>query len=184
MGKSELINRERLKEIINASNYCKHLEREWEILGWNKLSEDSDDSQLCMKIDLLEILAVIYEQGHSGFSFNYMFNLLTRLANFLPISPLTGEDDEWHEMLDGCLQNIRCSIVFKDKDGKAYNTNGYVFESVDGGCYISIKSRKYITFPYFPPTKPIYKKEPWYYFKLLKKKLVDLFKKPEKALDN
>jgi hypothetical protein len=56
--------------------------------------------------------------GHSGGSAAQTLELFTKLANHKPLTPLTGEDDEWNDpMGDGkMLQNKRCSTVFKDDE--------------------------------------------------------------------
>ena len=108
------------------SNLVEHAKKEFEILGWNDLPED--DMQTWVVNNLLELLEVFSKQGHSGSSAPYVINLFKRLANFGIIAELTGEDDEWVEVMDGHFQNKRCSEVFKDsKDGKAYWGFGRVF---------------------------------------------------------
>ena len=37
-------------------------------------------------------------EGHSGFSASYAISILTKLMDFKPLSPLTGEDDEWNNI--------------------------------------------------------------------------------------
>jgi hypothetical protein len=65
---------------------------------------------------------------------------------FKPVSPLTGEDDEWNEIEPGLFQNKRYSAVFKRKDGTAYNVEGKIFTD-DGEVWFTNKdSRVYITF--------------------------------------
>jgi hypothetical protein len=56
--------------------------------------------------------------GHSGGSAEQTLQLFTRLANHKPLTPLTGEDDEWADTTTGygLLQNKRCFNVFKDGD--------------------------------------------------------------------
>lgn len=63
--------------------------------------------------------------GHSGGSAGQTLALFTKLATHKPLTPLTGEDDEWADpMGDGqTLQNKRCSTVFKDDD-KAWIITG------------------------------------------------------------
>jgi len=74
-----------------------------------------------------------------------------------PLTPLTGEDDEWNDIGDGgSLQNKRYSAVFKNKDGTAYNIEGKVFTD-DGEVWYRCKdSRVNVTFPYVVPDKPEY----------------------------
>ena len=104
---------------------------------------------------ILELIETFSKQGHSGFTAPYTIGTFARLAMFKPLTPLTGEDDEWHETEPGHYQNNRYSAVFKDKDGIAYDIHGKVFTD-DGGetWYSSGDSRVNITFPYTVPDKP------------------------------
>lgn len=106
--------------------------------------------------DILDLIELFASQNHSNFSAAYVVNAFSRLARFKPLSPLTGEDDEWKDTGHGFLQNKRYSAVFKDKDGTAYNSEGRVF-SDDGETWYTCKdSRVNITFPYTVPDKPEY----------------------------
>jgi len=142
------------------SNLVEHAKKEFEILGWNDLPED--DMQTWVVNNLLELLEVFSKQGHSGSSAPYVINLFKRLANFGIIAELTGEDDEWVEVMDGHFQNKRCSEVFKDsKDGKAYWGFGRVFTDgestyVGRGSKVTIKK-----FPWRKPEKPQLVNERW-----------------------
>lgn len=100
------------------------------------------------KKEIMEIVDIICNQGHSGFSIGFIINairnknfetrsnmfkedfdeiknlieplgeedivILTKLLKYLPLSPLTLEDDEWIEYIDGHYQNKRLSGLFKD----------------------------------------------------------------------
>lgn len=118
------------------------------------IEHDEDGIQDMMDKDIIEILERFEKQGHSGFSAGYLMSFLERLMRFLPLKPLTGEDDEWHEIAQGKYQNRRCSRVFKE-NGRAYDIEGKVF-SDDGGrtWYTNYESHVQITFPYAPPTHP------------------------------
>lgn len=106
---------------------------------------------------ILDLIELFDSQGHSGFSAPYAIYVFSRLASFKPLSPLTGEDDEWNEMKDGSFQNKRYSAVFKDsKDGTAYNIEGKVFTDDGEVWYTSGDSRVNVTFPYVVPDKPEY----------------------------
>ena len=118
--------------------------------------EDLKDPYNKMAYDaVMELITTFSNQGHSGFSGSYVLSCFSRLAKFKPISPLTGEPDEWNN-IHGTGQNKRCSSVFKDsEDGQAYDIEGKVF-SDDGGetWFTSKDSRVDVTFPYMPPEKP------------------------------
>lgn len=104
-------------------------------------------------LDLIELFA---SQDHTGFTAPYVINAFNRLARFKPLSPLTGEDDEWKDVGNGEQQNKRYHAVFKDKDGSAYNIEGKVF-SDDGDVWYSCRdSIVNVDFPYVVPDKPEY----------------------------
>jgi hypothetical protein len=107
--------------------------------------------------NVLELLDVFEKQGHSGSSAPYCINLFTTLANHNPLTPLTGDDSEWNDVTalgtEPCYQNNRCSSVFKDSDGRAYNIRGRIFKNQDGVCFTNRDSRVYIEFPYTPHTE-------------------------------
>ena len=110
---------------------------------------------------ILKMLAIFSEAGHSGGSAAYTSNILERLLRFLPLAPLTGEDDEWmdvsghnSEKAGTTYQNKRCFGVFKT-NGEAYFLDGKIF-SDDGGetWYTNKDSRVPVTFPFAVPSRP------------------------------
>lgn len=66
---------------------------------------------------VMELIEVFAKQGHSGMSAAGVIHLFSKLANFEPISPVQGTDDEWVNTFDDMLQNKRYSAVFKHSDG-------------------------------------------------------------------
>lgn len=137
------------------SNLVDYAKDELKRIGMIDSGEAYNDMAAKAILDLIELFS---SQGHSGFSAPYVINTFSRLAMFKPLSPLTGEDDEWNEVGvgDGSLQNKRYSAVFKDKDGTAYNIEGKVFTD-DGEIWYTCKdSSVNVTFPYVVPDKPEY----------------------------
>ena len=118
-----------------------------------------DEWQQQINADILEMLTVFSEQGHSGTSAGYVRARLDKLLDWKPLSPLTGEEDEWidgYEWSDDfAQQNRRCFSVFKDKDGNAYDTSGYAFRDPAGGAFTCRMSYKPVTFPYVPSKETI-----------------------------
>lgn len=115
-------------------------------------SDDEMNDMMCEHI--LKMVDVFAEEGHSGFSAEYATSILQKLLRFEPLSPLTGEDDEWNEVDTEVYQNKRLSRVFKEgKDGQAYDIHGKVFVEPDGCSYTSRDSSVYIEFPYTPKTE-------------------------------
>ena len=131
---------------------------------------DDGDMNGMMRKHLIHMVREFAEEGHSGFSASYALQCLRKLLNFKPLSPLTGDDDEWTEVssISGYphFQNKRCSSVFKDgKDGEAYDIDGKVFwewytDKETGekqkSYYTCFESRVPVTFPYEVPEEPIY----------------------------
>ena len=126
------------------SNLKTHAEYELSLIG----GED-DELQKSMNDNILKIVDVFSEAGHSGFSASYARGIIEKLLDFKPLSPLTGEDDEWVDVGDGLFQNKRCSRVFKE-DGKAFDISGKVFIDKDGSSWTNSESRIPVTFPYTP----------------------------------
>ncbi|MGR3177270.1 MAG: hypothetical protein ACUZ8E_04370 [Candidatus Anammoxibacter sp.] len=118
-----------------------------------------DEMQEAIKSCILDILAVFANEGHSGSSAGYTIPYITTLLKQEPISPLTGEDWEWHDISEHCgevtYQNNRMSHVFKNNNG-AYDINGKVFgDKMEDGeyCfYTNRESRVPVEFPYTAKT--------------------------------
>lgn len=119
--------------------------------------EDLKDPYNKMAYDSIMVLITTFSnQNHSGFSGSYVLSCFSQLAQFKPISPLTGEPDEWDNIDSDTWQNKRCSSVFKDsEDDQAYDIDGKVFSDDGGKTWFRCKdSHVNVTFPYMPPEKP------------------------------
>lgn len=155
------------------NNYESHAWAEFRAAGWvDENNQFHDEMQKDICLNILGLLAVFENAGHSGSSAPYTINLFTRLAMFKPIAPLTGEDWEWEHVYDHpdtgpTYQNKRCSSVFKDKNG-AYDIDGIVFwdwyKNDEGemrkSYFTGYGSRVPVTFPYAKPDKPKYQFSP------------------------
>ena len=152
------------------SDFLNHAKRELDLIGMTENSDDeiNQDMRKC----ILDIIQLFANQGHSGFSAGYAVGILEKLLRYEPLAPLTGEDSEWNKLdydEETRYQNNRCSRVFKDADGRAYDIEGKVFwewferdlEEDEPGYPDTVKfkshftskdSRVYITFPYTPQT--------------------------------
>jgi len=131
------------------SNSRSYAERELRIAG---LYDPDSDYDGALPESVLELLDVFARQGHSGAGAARVASLFSRLVRFEPLSPLTGDADEWEEVDDGLWQNRRCARVFKTKDG-AYDAEGRVFGEPSGASYVCGDSRVPVTFPYTPRTE-------------------------------
>lgn len=118
----------------------------------------------------------LIDDEHSGMSIGFTKNILNRLIDCKPLTPLTGEDSEW--VLDTLFydencnpkvsQNARCSSVFKrDYDGviEYDDIDRFVCEDISGSRFYSNTIPKIvmdsypdifpkITMPYMPSDKP------------------------------
>lgn len=158
------------------SNYIRHAMTEFRAAGWvDETGKFSDDMQEAICNHVIKLLEVFGDEGHSGSSAPYTINVFEKLAKFEPIAPLTGEDWEWSDVSeyspDGITfhswyQNKRCSHVFKDADGRAYDSQGKVFwewwTNPETGersksYYTNRNSRVYVEFPYIPKTEYEYR---------------------------
>ncbi len=105
----------------------------WELKAANF---GEDDSRV-----MIEILEKFFDQWDSGGAVACVAPVLQRLIAGKPLSPLSGDDDEWviHDFEDDLYaQNKRCGSVFKRRDGSAYTIDG------------PTPGRTPITFPYWP----------------------------------
>lgn len=130
-----------------------HALREFAAIGYKPMDQEEDGPNKWIQQNVLALLDMFSEQGHSGMSAPYCIEYFRKLAAFEPLAPLTGVDSEWNEVGDGVRQNNRCSHVFKQADrfnGQAYDLQGRIFREPSGICYTSRDSMVPITFPYTP----------------------------------
>ena len=135
------------------SNMVEHAKRELDLILNNCRTEEDRKYQQLANDDILEIVKLFAEQGHSGISANYTIGVLEKLLRQSFVTPLTGEDDEWNEIRTGVFRNKRESAIFKQAgrfNGQAYYLYGKAF-SDDGGetWYTSQKSFVTVEFPLF-----------------------------------
>lgn len=136
-------------------NLIEHAKNELKCAG---LLNTNDEMQKEMNKHILQMVEEFSNEGHSGFSASYAYGILKNLLRFKPITPLTGEDDEWEECFDNTLQNKRMSCVFKDKKtGQAYNIEGNIFVDQNGSSFTNQYSSIPVTFPYMPEDPNIVK---------------------------
>lgn len=125
------------------------------------IREIPDDGELRDLIE--EVLLVLSTQGHSRASMEVVLPILVKAIRREPLTPLTGNDDEWENVADisgqELYQNKRYPSVFKDQTG-AWDLNGTYYED-NLGCFRNRHSRKTVTFPYMP-TGARYIKYTWY----------------------
>lgn len=137
------------------SNLAEFAKDELERIGMHILKPNEEDSYNgFVATAIYDLVKMFSEQDHTGFTAGYTVGAFSKLAMWRPLTPLTGEDDEWIEIGHGQYQNKRYPGVFKDETG-AYDIHGKVF-SDDGGetWWNNGGSKVYITFPYNVPDQP------------------------------
>jgi len=105
-----------------------------------------------------QLLKLMFEQGHSELSAGFTLAEFSRLSKFKPLSPLTGEDDEWQDVYENngktIQQNKRCFSIFREKgdNSTAENSEGVAFSDDEGKTwYTNSHSRVKVSFPYSVP---------------------------------
>lgn len=146
---------------MEENNYKKHLKVELEILR-KDLKKGTELTIEPYLPAINEIIDVFSTQGHSGCSASWVTNTLTNsiknILSFKPLSPITGEDDEWNEVSDNVFQNKRFSSVFKeDKDSKPYYLDAIVWKGEEDydtftGQVEEVTSHQFIKLPFTPKT--------------------------------
>ena len=144
-----------------------YAEREFDILS--KIEKKTGDEFLVtpFKEEILAIFNKFMDSGQSGGSAPYyaqaVAGAIKDLCLQVPISPLTGEDDEWYDVSDimeeeRYFQNNRLTSVFRKGD-KAYYIDAVVFGEDNGFSFTGsaeysggkIYSSQYIkSFPFTP----------------------------------
>ena len=147
------------------SSLIQWAEKELTIFNAKALENESekDHMQEMITKDILAMVTLFSEQHHSGYSASYALKLLSRLLEWKPLTPLTGEDSEWHDVSDlsgyTLDQNNRCSAVFRENhdNATAYYLDGKVFSNNGGKVWwTNADSAIPITFPFAVPDKPEY----------------------------
>lgn len=78
------------------------------------LFEPDADYDGDVAVQVMALMETFCAYGHSGGSAEETVDLFKLLVQGLPLTPLTGEDDEWTNR-GGVWQNDRCPDVFKDE---------------------------------------------------------------------
>lgn len=108
--------------------------------------DNEDDKRIADAV--VSLVAYTDHSGWEGFSIDTVIQLYRKLVNRRPLTALTGDDSEWTQYNTQMMQNKRCPSVFKNADGKAWDTEA-VIRITDAG-YIFPEEKHYITFPYTP----------------------------------
>ena len=133
--------------------------------GWvNEYGECINDEyilqvRICRR--LIEMFQFMENTNNQVEGIDILLDFVDRLTNLKPITPLTGEDDEWEEISTGNYQNKRCKSVFKTNEtvkGQAFDLEHTIFwkwttDSLgkkEKNFFITYDSTAPVTFPYMP----------------------------------
>ena len=143
-------------------------EKELEILS--RIATDTNNRPVIEEFapEIIALAKKFDDSGQTGATAPLVAGALSeaikKLCLLKPISPITGEDHEWCEVMGETNQNNRCSAVFYDNDIEtAYYLNAIIFKGQSGSCFTSpsvdladgskIGSRQLIKeFPFTPKT--------------------------------
>lgn len=154
-----------IRWVTRDSNYIKHANREFDAIYKDLPKEELDGPNTWIRENIIDLLAVLGTQGHSGGSIGYALSRFTQLAKFKALSPIIDVPETWGE----CYhvgpeeqQNFQCrrmSSVFKEvsKDGTIRYTDidSVVYQEEGTDYYFTRGSTDdtVITMPYIPPEK-------------------------------
>ena len=142
-----------------------HFQRELDIM---RKSADKDDPLIIEPYvdDIMKVLETFSNEGHSGATAPLASAVLSQTIKaalgYQILSPLTGEDEEWHDITElhgsQLWQNIRESGVFKDEKGNCSYATSIVWCAEEPwdrftGTLNGYRSSNYIKeFPFMPKT--------------------------------
>jgi len=118
-----------------------------------------DELDEFMVAGIIEMVKIFSAMEHSGSTAQWCRGALHRLLNFQPLTPLTGERDEWIEYVEGKFQNRRCPTVFRDAINlPAYDISLVLYRYPDG-LITDPALHTPIVFPYTPGNYEFIEKE-------------------------
>lgn len=137
-----------------------HMEREFRQAGL--LSGTNEMEELIVK-SLRTMMGAFTGLNLDGDMTSSVLHLFDRLVNGFPLTPLTGDADEWikpnfgPEDDTGMLQNVRCGRVFKMPDGSCIDAGAKPMYIMPDGMTFTKSDDKApeVTFPYMPGFPPM-----------------------------
>ena len=136
------------------SNFLDYAKNELTIAGL--FDKDSDYGGMVGQA-VMELIVKFGEQGHSGMSANLTRNVFNKLADYKPLTPIQGTDDEWGTDASN-TQNKRLTSLFKQDDGTVRYSDAIIWQGEEswdtfGGTVEGISSFQNIKgFPFIPKT--------------------------------
>jgi len=106
------------------SNLTKFAESELTRAGF--FDKDSDYGGMLGEA-VMKMVKVFADEGHSGFSAGMAISLFKTVASFEPLTPLTGDDDEWMKSRKALFRTSDARMSSR-KAGKPTISTGASFE--------------------------------------------------------
>jgi hypothetical protein len=142
-----------------------HIKAELKMSGWvNSYGECIDEKfmthvYVCRRI--IDLLTSMENKNKGDEALSILTDILDKMVNFLPVTPLRGEDDEWDEISPGNFRNKRYPDVIKTNEesiNQSFDTARKVFCSSKKDAegkeetifFTNHESSVPITFPYMP----------------------------------
>ena len=101
-----------------------HAKRELDLAGL--FDKDSDYDGMIGKA-VMELCKCFADQGHSGFSANWVLDLFRRLGKYEPLTPITDDPKDWNDISEmsgrGSPKMWQCKrnpSLFSENGGKSY----------------------------------------------------------------
>jgi len=126
-----------------------YMETELEIAGFGKDTEYDSEKGRIRKC-IMELIDVFVRYEPDTHIMHYCRAFFRNLLVGKPLTPLTGEDDEWEPFQENIWRNKRYSNVFKDNEGEAVDARARLFRQDRGAWRVTEDSIKAIKFPYSP----------------------------------
>lgn len=119
-------------DLSNNNKLVQHAERELALAG---LTNPSNPAYANIANRALSLVRLMSTQNHTPSTMQMTLSLLTALANFQLLSPLTDKPEEWHSEKDGKRVNKRMPSVYMDAEGKVWNTAAIAWELPGKGIF-------------------------------------------------
>lgn len=138
---------------------CKRENPEWD-------GESFDYVSACFQ-SALKAYSSLMEDGHTGMSISFTKQILNRLIDSKPLTPIEDTEDEWNEITvfenETVYQNKRYSALFKhiDAEGKTVFSDVERVLFFDGNFATHFGKANKIVDDMFPITMPYYPTAPY-----------------------